>query len=81
VKVRQLQDVLLDHQDVGRFYVSVDDLVVMDEEEALAHLLHDLLDLTKTELHIDVAQDVLAEVILESSSNQIHILKILEISY
>ena len=38
----------------------------VDEEEALAHLLHHLLDLTETELDIDVAQQprqvVLAEV-------------------
>ena len=44
----------------------MDDFVCVDEEEALAHLLHHLLDLTETELDIDVAQQprqvVLAEV-------------------
>ena len=46
--------------------IPVDDLVVVDEEEALTHLLHNLLDLTETELHVDVAEQtsqvVLAEV-------------------
>ena len=46
--------------------IPVDDLVVVDEEEALAHLLHNLLDLAETELHVDVAEQtsqvVLAEV-------------------
>ena len=36
--------------------IPVGDLVVVDEEEALAHLLQDLLDLVETELHIDVAE-------------------------
>ena len=42
------------------------DLVVVDEEETLAHLLHHLLDLTKRELHVDVGkqpgQVVLSEI-------------------
>ena len=46
--------------------IPVDDLVIVDEEEALTHLLHNLLDLVETELHIDVAEQtsqvVLAEV-------------------
>ena len=44
----------------------MDDLVGVDEEQALAHLLHHLLDLAKTKLDVDVAQEtrqvVLAEV-------------------
>ena len=46
--------------------IPVGDLVVVDEEEALAHLLQDLLDLAEAELHIDVAEQasqvMLAEV-------------------
>ena len=36
--------------------IPVDDLIVVDEEEALTHLLHNLLDLAETELHVDVAE-------------------------
>ena len=55
-KVGQLQDPLLGDQNVGCLHVPVDDLVGVDVEESLAHLLHHLLYLARAELDVDVAE-------------------------
>ena len=41
-KVSQLQDALLGDQDVGRLHVPVQDLLAVDEVEAVEQLLHHL---------------------------------------
>ena len=69
-KVGQLQCARLGDQNVGSFHVSVDDFVGVDEEETLAHLLHHLLDLSKTELDVDVAQET-SEVMLAEVKHQV----------
>ena len=50
--------------------IPVDDLVVVDEEEALAHLLHNLLYLAETELHVDVAEQT-SQVVLGEVEHEI----------
>ena len=56
-KVCQFQDALLRDQYVGSLHVSMDDLVGVDEVEALKHLLHHLLDLLQGELYIEVREE------------------------
>ena len=57
----------MDKYETGQdMFAHVDALIIVDEEEPLAHLLHHLLDLTQTGLHVDVAEQacqiMLAEV-------------------
>ena len=58
---------IMDKYETGQDMLAhVDALIIVDKEEPLAHLLHHLLDLTQTGLHIDVAEQacqiVLAEI-------------------
>ena len=55
-KVSELQDPLLGDENVGCLHVPVDDLVGVDVEESLTHLLHHFLYLSGAELDVDVAE-------------------------
>lgn len=55
-KVSQFESTILCDEDVGCFHVTVEDLVAVDEVEAVEQLLHDLLNLPQRELHIGITQ-------------------------
>ena len=85
-KVGQLEDAGLRDQDVGRLHVPVQDLLAVDEVEAVEQLLHHLativmamvitvmmhhlLDLSEVELDVGVAEQT-GEVVLGEVEHQV----------
>ena len=57
-------------ENVGSLHIPVNDLVVVDEEEAFAHLLHHLLDLPEEELDVDVGEEP-GQVVLTEVKHQV----------
>ena len=68
-KIGQLEGPGFGDEDIGGFHVSVKNLVVMDEVEAIEELLHDSLDLAETELDVGVTQKT-SEVMLTELKHQ-----------
>ena len=69
-KIREFEDSMFGDENVGSIHIPVNDLVVVDEEEAFAHLLHHLLDLPEEELDVDVGEEP-GQVVLTEVKHQV----------